>query len=129
MDLARKGKTIFFSSHNLYEIEQICSHIGIIYNGMVLKSGSIEDLRREISKPTVEIELKDAKKIKKDDLTAFTELCKIEGNKIVATINKEDDIPALVRWLSDQKFEITQVNRKILSVEELYLKFVDEVKR
>jgi len=33
------GKTIFISSHNLSEIEKMCSHVGVIHHGKILYQG------------------------------------------------------------------------------------------
>ena len=47
-ELANMGKTIFFSSHILADVEDICSHIGILEAGEVVTQGSIEDLKRQL---------------------------------------------------------------------------------
>ncbi len=41
-----KGCTVFFTSHNLYEVEELCDRIAIIKGGRILALGSLEDLRR-----------------------------------------------------------------------------------
>ncbi|MCS6835222.1 MAG: ABC transporter ATP-binding protein [Anaerolineae bacterium] len=47
-ELARLGKTIFFSSHILSDLEEICSHIGIIEGGRMVIEGSLDDLKRQL---------------------------------------------------------------------------------
>ena len=42
--LRREGKTIFFSSHELSEVELIADRIGVIDRGMIVESGRLEDL-------------------------------------------------------------------------------------
>ena len=42
--LKEKGYTIFFSSHKLTEVENICDHIGIINRGRMLISDKLENL-------------------------------------------------------------------------------------
>lgn len=42
--LRNEGKTIFFSSHILSEIEKICTHIGILNEGKLLFQGEINSL-------------------------------------------------------------------------------------
>jgi len=41
-----KEKTIIWSSHNLYEIEEMCDSIGIMNNGRIILKGNPEDLKR-----------------------------------------------------------------------------------
>ncbi len=40
-----RGGTIFLTSHVLEVVERLCSHIGIIQNGRLIASGTIEELR------------------------------------------------------------------------------------
>lgn len=42
--LNKEGKTVFFSSHIISQIEQICSRIGIIHAGKMLYVGSVKEI-------------------------------------------------------------------------------------
>jgi len=42
-ELKQEGKTIFFSSHILSDIEALCDRIGVIHKGVLLYSGRLED--------------------------------------------------------------------------------------
>ena len=42
--LRARGKTIFFSSHELSEIETVCDEIIMIANGRIIQQGSVADL-------------------------------------------------------------------------------------
>lgn len=44
LDLKRAGKTIFLSSHQLFEIEAVCDRIGILRKGRLARVGTIHDL-------------------------------------------------------------------------------------
>ena len=48
--LRDKGKTIFFSSHELSEVEMICDRVGILNKGKLLKSGKLIELLEEKEK-------------------------------------------------------------------------------
>lgn len=45
IDLQKAGKTIFFSSHILSQMEKVCSHIGIINCGEILFQGSCKEIK------------------------------------------------------------------------------------
>ncbi len=47
-ELQAMGKTIFVSSHILSEIEEICTHIGIIEAGHLVATGTLEEMRQHI---------------------------------------------------------------------------------
>ena len=43
-DIVKGGQTVFFSSHLLAEVQQICDHVTIINNGLTLFTGTLEDI-------------------------------------------------------------------------------------
>ncbi len=45
-DVAAGGTTVFLSSHLLSEVEQVCSHVGVMNRGRLIFSGELSDLRR-----------------------------------------------------------------------------------
>ncbi len=47
-ELHKMGKTIFFSSHILADIAEICTEIGIIEAGQMVTQGNIKDMRRQM---------------------------------------------------------------------------------
>ncbi len=47
-ELANMGKTIFFSSHILADVEDVCSHIGIVEAGELIMQGSIDELKLQL---------------------------------------------------------------------------------
>jgi ABC-2 type transport system ATP-binding protein len=53
-ELARRGKVVLFSSHELETVERICSHIVILHRGKIVADDSIERLRVLMALPTLE---------------------------------------------------------------------------
>jgi ABC-2 type transport system ATP-binding protein len=47
-ELAGKGKTVFFSSHIIGEIQQACHTIGIISHGKIVSHGTQEEIRQKM---------------------------------------------------------------------------------
>jgi ABC-2 type transport system ATP-binding protein len=45
-DLRARGKTVFFSSHELSEVELVCDHIALMVSGHVIAEGKAADLVR-----------------------------------------------------------------------------------
>jgi ABC-2 type transport system ATP-binding protein len=45
---ARQGAAIFFSSHNLAEVEQLCQRVGILRNGELIAMEAISALRQKV---------------------------------------------------------------------------------
>lgn len=57
-ELVLKGKTIFFSSHDLEEVQKVCSQVALLKKGELLSVGAIEDLINEFGKSRSFIRLK-----------------------------------------------------------------------
>lgn len=53
-ELARRGKVVLFSSHELETVERLCSHVVILHRGKVVADDSIEHLRTLMELPTLE---------------------------------------------------------------------------
>jgi len=50
---AASGTTIFFSSHQLVEVERIADHIGIIHRGKLVATGSLDDMKAQYQRLNV----------------------------------------------------------------------------
>ncbi|HEC21888.1 MAG TPA: ABC transporter ATP-binding protein [Chloroflexi bacterium] len=48
VELANMGKTIFFSSHILADVAEICTDIGIIEAGELIMQGNVEEMQRQL---------------------------------------------------------------------------------
>jgi ABC-2 type transport system ATP-binding protein len=45
--VAREGVTVFFSSHQIAEVEQIADHVAIVHRGRAVVAGELDALRRD----------------------------------------------------------------------------------
>lgn len=48
VELANMGKTVFFSTHILADVQEICTQVGIIEAGKLVMEGDIEAMQREL---------------------------------------------------------------------------------
>ncbi len=64
-EMAKRGKTVFLSSHILSEVEKLCDRVTIIKEGRIVESGSLRELQQfsrlivhvECARPVVGIQL------------------------------------------------------------------------
>lgn len=49
-DVAQRGTTVFVSSHNLRELEDVCDHVGIMHKGKVVLERNLTELQSDIFK-------------------------------------------------------------------------------
>lgn len=75
-EVQNKGKTIFFSSHNLAEVEKICHRIAIIRDGKLVALETLESLKKKkvrrlkfiLKEPVDDLKLPGANLVKQKDL-------------------------------------------------------------
>ncbi len=75
VELARMGKTIFFSTHILADVSEICTHIGIIEAGQIIAQGSMDDMRAQLQphrEITVTVKDAEAAALVRSTLADFT---------------------------------------------------------
>jgi ABC-2 type transport system ATP-binding protein len=44
LELRRQGKTVFFSTHILPDVESICDRVGMVFKGRLMKEGALQNL-------------------------------------------------------------------------------------
>jgi ABC-2 type transport system ATP-binding protein len=47
-DIVKSGTTVFFSSHLLAEVQQVCDHVTVIHLGVMRYSGTLEDIANKV---------------------------------------------------------------------------------
>jgi ABC-2 type transport system ATP-binding protein len=122
----KKGTTIIVASHDLPEVETICSRIGILANGKIEKVGSLDSLKNTVSKGQ-EIHLETypgnyeeiAKKIN------IPIINKIEntGNSLVITTQKPDKVlVTLLKVLEKENENLLDLKISKLSLKDVFTK-------
>jgi ABC-2 type transport system ATP-binding protein len=98
-EIAKKGVTVFLSSHLLHEVEQVSTHVSIINKGVVIASGTIEQISAKIKGPlTIEAEVDKFSKTvtKKVKELPFVESVTMEGQKLFVGLNTREDVRSKV---------------------------------
>ncbi len=123
---ASQGTTILFTTHYLYEAEQICHRIGIIDDGKLLIEGTLDELKNIITQNDIIIIKGD---FTKDLIQNKLSESKIMNAKIIscengtATISipsKEQNITTLLKTFS-KITQIKEFNIKQPSLETLFI--------
>lgn len=126
-ELNRQGKTIFMTSHNLDEVEKICTSIAIMKDGEIFTQGSMEELRKAYqSTLTVRIKLSpvlSTENIEKIESILSKDIYKYEwdNNFLVTEVITEEEIPVLLNLLMSVGISIYAVNIIEPSLEEIFL--------
>jgi ABC-2 type transport system ATP-binding protein len=113
-DVADREMTILISSHNLREIEDICDHIGILHNGLLLLEKDLDDLKSDIHKVQVAYRGETPQHLE-NHLTMLH--CERRGSVMVCIIRgKEEQIEKVINQTEPVIFDILP-----LTLEEIFI--------
>lgn len=116
----KNGKAIFFSSHILPDVEEICDKIGIISSGKILKIGSLNEiLKGEIKGVLITVRNLNFEKI--NDL-----IFEKRGNEYILRVLQNEVEDVLKKLLSFENVKIVSVKEEFFSLEEIFLKITKE---
>ena len=128
--LAQKNNmTIVMSSHQLNQVERICSHIGIMSKGKLVVEGSIEQLGKKVGggKFTIEIQLSETSQDIIDSIKSIKGVLEIERkDDILRIVCTEDLRRQISKVIADKNGLITQMKLQSYALEDIYLKYFKE---
>lgn len=125
-DLKKRGKTVFMTSHNLDEVEKVCTRIAIMKDGLVAKIGTMEELR-SFYRSTLTVKFKTSPIPKAEEHTVMAWLETVgsdisaEDSQIIITLNDEKKIAEIIRAFNQKKIEVYRVEVDEPSLEEIFL--------
>lgn len=118
-----RGKTIFFSSHILADAETFCDRIGIINKGKLIAEDKIHEIAaKETGPPVVEITFRIAGAFSEETIQDSGDLTQLQEHKYRIEVTGEESVNSILCRLINEGAVIDTVNRKRMSLEELYLK-------
>jgi ABC-2 type transport system ATP-binding protein len=117
--LAARGKTIFLSSHLLWEVERTCTHVAIISKGRIVRQTSVKDL----------VTSGVCAAVRADDGTALR--AALAGYPDAARVSEEDgvilvdlrsgDLAALNQYLAAQGIYVSHLAEQRATLEKVFL--------
>lgn len=131
------GKTIIFTSHNMFEVEQLCERIAIMKSGRIIADASpsvLRDMLRDVH--TVEVEVRGLESLSKavqtlSSLPVVKRVVGVENSPISVTLRLqvEDEyeaIPAVAGRLHSLGFKVSAIRRSEPTLEDIFVKLAQE---
>ena len=121
-EVQSQGKTVFFSSHALSDVEQICNRVGIIREGelaaveevQVLKKRRLQRIKIEFDKP-----------IKSDIFSSISEVKLLEHSNNVIKIEITGEIDKVIKTASSH--HVISIESEQSSLEETFMAYYQSV--
>jgi ABC-2 type transport system ATP-binding protein len=123
--LAQDGRTIVLCSHNLAEVERLCSRVAVV-KGRLLAVSSVQALRRV--GVTLELRLDGAASRFEPlvEALSFCESATAEQNRLRVVLQNEEQVPEVVACLVKAGARIYSAERNERPLEEVYLELMRE---
>ena len=121
LELKREGRTVFFSSHELSEVETLCDRVIMIHKGRVVTQATVAELMKPLNEFQVVFQVADGKA-----LPATVERCtpSRDGNHLKVRINDVAQYAEVIRDLAECGATIHSTSSKSRSLEEYFIDLV-----
>ena len=120
--LGEQGKTVFFSTHILNDVETVCNRVGIIINGQLRKTGELKDLLETENRYRVVIEGKIPEVM--GNLTV-----RREDSYIIVDNLSENELNDFLKNIIETGTKIIEISKMRKTLEQVFLEEVEKVKR
>jgi len=115
-DLRREGRTVFFSSHVLSEVERLCDRVAIIREGRLMAIHDVGDL---LARRRRRVTLRWRSGVPDPATLPGLEDAEVDGNRIIGTLS--GDIAAFVRSIASPNLDDLTIEPA--SLEEAFLEY------
>jgi ABC-2 type transport system ATP-binding protein len=118
---AHAGRTVFFSSHILSDIEMLCDHVCILRKGEVVVAGSIEELLSAGTRSS-EITLVDVPENVVPELTALAQKSNMLGKTLVLDVVGDDAVRSVLQRALTADARIDSLHPKRETLEDIFVR-------
>jgi ABC-2 type transport system ATP-binding protein len=124
-ELAADGRTVLLSSHDMEEVESLCSRVGILGGGRLLAEGTPDTLRGERRlRVVVDRTEEAARTVRELPVTASVEIS--DAGLWVTLISVErESVAAVARALADMGFEVSELRLEQVQLRDVFMRLTD----
>ncbi|MFC1648245.1 ATP-binding cassette domain-containing protein [Nanoarchaeota archaeon] len=119
------GATILFTSHYMFEVEELCDRIAFMEGGKIVKISTADQLKKEIKKQTIEISVKDkAPELRKFLESENVDVLLAKDNTIIFEVTYEKDkIYKTLNKIFAQGYMLEDLHIKKPTLDDIFINF------
>lgn len=121
LELKEAGRTIFFSSHELTEVESLCDRLVLIHRGKVLQEAPVTDLLKPLNRFEITFRMPDG--IEPPEALSSGD-CRRDGDYWQATLTSVEDYSRALTKLNDSGADIRETSSRTQSLEDYFIGLV-----
>jgi len=122
--------TVIMSSHQLHQVERICSHAGILIEGRIVAEGSLDQLGRKTfggRRFVIEVQLAEISGDIIEHIKPVKGVISVERSGDLLLVNcKEDLRPQIAKAVVDAEGSLVGMKVQSHDLEDIYLKYFTE---
>jgi ABC-2 type transport system ATP-binding protein len=125
--VGEQGTSVIFTTHQLAEVEEICSRIAIMDKGAVLAQGTLEELiqivgEKEMVDVQGEFSANQVSQILKEADLIGVEVLSVKDNLATLAFDTTDKIPGMMEFLFKNNIKVSDLKIKSPNLEAVFLK-------
>jgi ABC-2 type transport system ATP-binding protein len=117
----QRGRTVFFSSHILSDVEMLCDRVCILRRGEVVVSGVLRELLA-VGQRTSEVSLVAVSPALRETLTNMGHTTREVGNVLVLEVLGDDAVQAVVQRALAEGAKLESVTPKRETLEDVFVR-------
>lgn len=120
LELRRRGRTIFFSSHILPDMEALCDRMCIIRDGVVTRSVGLDEVFR-MGEGKVEVTARGCSGEDLRPLAEYLEKAEFNGGEAFLIVKNQDLVRTVVQHLYNSGAEVLGIANRHPSLEDVFM--------
>ena len=128
LDLRQQGKTVFFSSHILSDVEALCDRAAILSQGKLVRCGTVHELT-DIGDPAFEIlaiDIDQSAMARFSSAVSSLESATTTPNGIRLVVGDANDVDAALKLIRESGGRLVSINPRRPSLEDIFDQHVSE---
>tara|TARA_Y100000310_G_C20702141_1_gene830899 strand:+ start:3614 stop:4537 length:924 start_codon:yes stop_codon:yes gene_type:complete len=127
----KNGTTILFTSHYMYEVEELCERIAFMQDGKILTIGTSEELKKLIKDQTIEITVqKGHSELKKLLQNEQVDILHAKNNNIIFQVTEgSDKTYSILNKVFKAGFILSDLHIKKPTLDDIFIKIARDPKK
>jgi len=125
-----KKMTVIMSSHQLYQVQRICKHVGILSQGKLVTEGSLDQMEREApggGRFRIEIKLVEITSALIDCIKRIKGVASVERREDSLLVSCSEDLRAqIAKAIVEANGLLVEMKIQSFTLEDIYLKHLKE---